>query len=77
MAASRHAPRPSLPGLVGLLAARAALGVIYWAVVTPIGLALRASGRTPLDVLFRAGKSSYWIAKEPRVETLIRYEKPY
>jgi hypothetical protein len=67
----------SLPSLVGAVAVRALLGAVYWAVVTPLGAALRVSRRPPLDLDFRGSKSSYWIAKETSEQTLRRYEKPY
>ena len=50
------------------------LGVIYYLVVTPIGLALRAAGRDPLHRRFDRDAKSYWIvrARKPEVERYFR-----
>jgi Saxitoxin biosynthesis operon protein SxtJ len=41
------------------------LGVIFYAVVTPVGFVLRARGRDLLRLRFDQTAPSYWIVREP------------
>jgi hypothetical protein len=41
------------------------LGLIYFGVMTPIGLCLRAVGRNPLHLDIDRAASSYWIERPP------------
>ena len=41
------------------------LGFMFYAVVTPIGLLMRALGKDPLRLRFDGDASSYWIARTP------------
>ncbi len=41
------------------------LGIMFYLVVTPIGLLLRAFGKDPLRLRFDAGARSYWIERTP------------
>jgi len=41
------------------------LGVMFFLVVTPIGLAMRAFGKNPLHLKFERQSSSYWIDRAP------------
>jgi len=41
------------------------LGVAYYLVATPIGLAMRLFGRDPLRREFDKSAQSYWIARRP------------
>ena len=53
----------------GLLLQRVAhpivLAVIYFAVVTPTGLVMRALGKDPLRLRFDPDATSYWILRDP------------
>jgi len=41
------------------------LGVMFFLVITPIGLAMRAMGKDPLRLKFDKVSSSYWIERTP------------
>lgn len=41
------------------------MGAIFFLVVTPLGLAMRLTGRRPLELDFDPRRSSYWKAKLP------------
>ncbi len=41
------------------------LGIIFFLVVSPIGLLMRALGKRPLALEFEPEKSSYWINRDP------------
>lgn len=53
----------------GLLLARVTnpllLGLLFFAVVTPMGLAMRALGRDPLRRRFDRAAATYWIERRP------------
>jgi len=50
--------------LMGWVVSRILLTVLYYAVVTPIGLIARMTGKKFLDVTFPDRKESYWILRE-------------
>jgi hypothetical protein len=41
------------------------LGIMFFLVITPIGLLMRALGKDPLRLRFDRGASTYWIPREP------------
>jgi len=41
------------------------LGILYYGVMTPFGLAMRAFGRDPMRRRFEPTTASYWIRREP------------
>ena len=41
------------------------MGLIFFLVVTPIGLTMRLVGKRPLDLKFDPNARSYWIKREP------------
>lgn len=41
------------------------LGIIFFGVLTPLGLAMRMAGKSPLRLRFEHGVPSYWIVREP------------
>ena len=41
------------------------LGILFYAVIAPIGLAMRLMGKDPLRLRFAAAAPSYWIVREP------------
>jgi ABC-type uncharacterized transport system permease subunit len=59
---------------IGWVMSHLILGVIYYLVVTPVGLALRAAGRDPLNRRFDRDAKSYWIDRreQPEVERYFR-----
>jgi hypothetical protein len=40
-------------------------GLLYYLVVTPTGLLMRAMGKRPLPLGFDSGAGSYWIERRP------------
>jgi hypothetical protein len=41
------------------------LGVIYFGVFTPVGVAMRAFGRDAMCRRFEPGRASYWVRRDP------------
>ena len=50
------------------------LGVVYFVIMTPIGLALRVLGRDPLERSFDRTATTYWVRHNPaqRIERYLR-----
>ena len=77
-----RAVRPIFLGLslagwpIGWVVSHIVLGVVYYLVVTPIGLALRLAGRDPMGRTFDRAAKSYWTERPPVGETA-RYFKQY
>ncbi len=55
---------------------RLLLGLVFYAVITPIGLAMRLLGAAPLDRGIDKSATTYWKRKERNTD-LSRYEKQY
>lgn len=51
---------------IGMVIGTLALVLVYYAVVTPIGLVFRLIGRDPLHRHFEPEAASYWIERRPR-----------
>ncbi|KAF0163667.1 MAG: hypothetical protein FD158_3120, partial [bacterium] len=51
--------------LLGKVVSPVALGVLFYCVITPIGLALRLAGKDPLRLKRDPAASSYWIPRDP------------
>jgi hypothetical protein len=41
------------------------MGMLFYVVVTPIGLLMRLFGKRPLDLEFNAAVHSYWVVRQP------------
>ena len=50
---------------VGWIIAHTLMLVVYFLVITPIGLVMRAFGRDPLARRFDRGATTYWTPREP------------
>ena len=50
---------------MGRLVSPIVLGFIFFAVFTPVGLAMRAFGRDGMCRRFEPDRHSYWIARKP------------
>jgi hypothetical protein len=48
---------------IGWLVSRVILIVLFYGIVTPIGLVARLTGKKFLDIRFRDGGKSYWVQK--------------
>jgi hypothetical protein len=53
------------------------LGLFFYLVLTPVGLAMRLLGRAPLDLAWKDGRPTYWIDKPDAEYTVERYSKQY
>jgi hypothetical protein len=42
-----------------------AVGVLFYAIVTPLGFVMRLTGKDPLRLRLDAAADSYWIARQP------------
>lgn len=42
------------------------MGVLFFAIVTPIALVMRAAGREPLELRFQRDQPNYWHTKASR-----------
>jgi Saxitoxin biosynthesis operon protein SxtJ len=51
--------------LLGRIVSPIALGVLYFSVVTPVGIAMRLTGKDPLLLKRDPGAASYWQPRQP------------
>ena len=61
---------------IGFVVSHILLGMVYYLVLTPIGLALRLAGRDPMNRSLEPETSSYWIDK-PETTDLEQYFRQY
>ena len=54
---------------IGIVVSYVALAVLYYGVVTPVGLAMRLLRHDPLDRRFDPGARSYWLARTRKKPT--------
>jgi len=62
---------------IGGVISRIILTVLFYVVLTPIGLVLRLFGKDFLDQKFEKNRKSYWVKKELSGHTKDQYEKMY
>jgi hypothetical protein len=51
--------------LMGKIISPVALGVLFYVVLTPIGMLMRLTGADPLRLKRDASSNSYWISRQP------------
>jgi hypothetical protein len=51
--------------LLGKVVSPIALGILFYVVITPIGLLIRLTGKDPLRLQFAPDADSYWIPRDP------------
>lgn len=61
---------------IGWVVSHVVLALVYYLVVTPIGLALRLAGRDPMGRRFEPDRPSYWI-RRPEEIPVERYFRQY
>jgi hypothetical protein len=61
---------------IGLVVGNVLLGMVYYLVLTPVGLLLRAAGRPPISKGFDRKRTSYWKPAE-KVIDLKRYYRQF
>ncbi len=67
----------ALAVVLGFIMTRVILSVVYYLVMTPIGLAMRLFGKDPMHRRIDPEASSYWIEKSYDDESPERLEKYY
>jgi hypothetical protein len=63
--------------LLGWVMTRVILSVLFYVIVTPIGLCARLFGKDFLDMKFGGEADSYWIPKDPEEKTKRDYESQF
>ena len=63
--------------LLGWVMTRLLLGLLFFAVITPIGLALRIAGKDYLSLKHRRHTATYWVPKERGDPDKSRYERQF
>ena len=53
---------------IGWVLSHLVLAVVYYGLLTPVGLVMRVAGRDPLDRRFDPAASSYWTPRAPEAE---------
>jgi ABC-type uncharacterized transport system permease subunit len=61
---------------IGWVVSHVVLAAVYYLIVTPIGLAMRALGRDPLNRRFDRSATTYWIPHNPG-EDVKRYFRQF
>lgn len=51
---------------IGIVIGTLALGLVYYGMITPVGLVFKLIGRDPLERRFDSTRSSYWLRRSPR-----------
>lgn len=62
---------------IGWIVSHVLLAAIFFGIIMPIGLLLRALGRDPLSRKFDRSASSYWIARPPEATDSRRYFRQF
>ena len=58
--------------LLGSIVAPFVMGIVYFMVVTPVGLIMRSLGKDLLRIKKNKSASTYWIAREKQNDTMKR-----
>ena len=61
---------------IGFVVSHVLLGLVYFGVVTPIGLLMRAVGHDPMTRRFDRAAATYWVKREP-VTDVKRYFRQF
>ena len=62
---------------IGWFNTRLILCIIFYCIITPIGLIMKLFRKDPLEKAIEKKKDSYWLKKEPTIEDVARYEKTF
>jgi carbamoyltransferase len=71
-----YGPWMRIADFLGAISSRVLLSVVFFLVVTPIGLIQRVLGKRPVDLRFRTGDATYWQPRAVR-STPPDYEKQF
>ena len=72
-----HKAWMTLALVLGFVTSRLILCILYYCVLTPIGLIIRLTGKDLLDRGWNKKASSYWIRKQQKSVDKKQYEKLY
>jgi hypothetical protein len=50
---------------IGFVVSHVILAIVYYLILTPIGLLVRAIGRDPMERRFDRDAESYWVVRQP------------
>lgn len=56
----------ALAVLLGRIVTPLVMGLIYFGLVTPLGLLMRLTGKDPMQRRFDPSASTYWVEREPK-----------
>jgi len=63
--------------IMGWVSSRVVLTLLFYAVVTPVGVVARGFGKTFLDLEIDKTRKSYWNLRENKVPDKMQYEKQF
>ncbi len=63
--------------VMGAVMSRVLLSIVFYLVITPLGLAARLAGKQFLDLKFKEVKPSYWIERPRLKKVPLDYEKQF
>ncbi|OGI06168.1 MAG: hypothetical protein A3I68_02680 [Candidatus Melainabacteria bacterium RIFCSPLOWO2_02_FULL_35_15] len=63
--------------IIGSIMTKVILSVLFYFVITPIGIICRVSGKDILDLRIDKNKKSYWVKREKSIINKSSYEKQY
>ncbi len=63
--------------ILGWINTRILLGIIYYIMITPIGVIMKVFGKDLLDKRIKPDKGSYWVKREEIEFDKSRYEKQF
>ncbi len=53
---------------IGFVVSHILLAIVYYLIITPIGLAMRLAGKDPMNRTFEEDRSTYWLDKEGKAD---------
>ena len=63
--------------IIGFFMSRIILGILFYLVITPIGMIMKISGKDILDERIEKSRSSYWVAIKGSPKTKESYENQF
>lgn len=63
--------------IIGFFVTRIILGILFYFVITPVGIIMKISGKDILDINFNDKSDSYWIKRNNKNLNKESYEKQY
>lgn len=63
--------------VIGTIITRLFLAVVFYVILTPVGLIAKLFGKSFLDINWKNKPTTYWIKKEQPMEGIERYERQF